>query len=151
MSAHTMASIKTPIINARDVITVTARLAQVLAEEVDHLQGMDIKKIEKLQEEKLFLIDALEAYKKVARRQPDLSEMIPSQDKADLEGIFDVFTDILQENKRRLQVAKEVNQQVVKAIRDVAAQNAETPYYMNSGTRMISPYESMSVTLNQTI
>lgn len=138
-------------INPRDLITVTARLAQVLAEEVDLLKAMRVKEIEKLQEEKLFLIDALETYKKVLVRHPEISETIPSRDKKDLEAIVDVFEDVLDENRRRLQMAKEVNHQVVKAIREVVTERAETPYYGVNGSRSIAPFERMSITLNQTI
>jgi hypothetical protein len=138
-------------INARDIITLTARLAQVLAEEVDLLKAGKVKPIEGLQEEKLFIIDALDTYKKLLNRHPELSDTIPSRDKKDLEAMVEVFNDVLEENHRRLQMAKEVNQQVVKAIREVVTEHAETPYYNTNGTRHIAPYERMSVTLNQTV
>ncbi len=151
MIANVPSPAKQLTINARDVITLTARLAQVLAEEVDLLKAGKVRPIEKLQEEKLFIIDALETYKKLLKRHPDLSDTIPSRDKKDLEAIVDVFNDVLEENHRRLQMAKEVNQQVVKAIREVVAEHAETPYYGTNGMRHIAPYERMSVTLNQTV
>lgn len=138
-------------INARDLITLTARLAQILAEEVDLLKALKVREIDKLQEEKLFLIDALETYKKIIVRHPELSETIPSRDKADLQAMVDVFEGVLDENRRRLQMAKEVNQQVVKAIREVVTEHAETPYYGMDGMRSIGAFERMSVTLNQTI
>lgn len=139
------------VINARDVITLTARLAQILAEEVDLLKVMKVKEIDKLQEEKLFLIDALETYKKILNRHPALSETIPSRDKKDLEALIEVFNNVLEENHRRLQMAREINHQVVKAIREVVTEHAETPYYGINGKRNIAPYERLSVTLNQAI
>lgn len=143
---------KQPVmINAKDVITLTARLAQILAEEVDLLRAMKVRDIERLQEEKLFLIEALEAHKKILKKHPQLSESIPSRDKEDLEGVIDVFNNILEENSRRLQMAKEVNHQVVKAIRDVVTEHALTKYYDGDGMKQIAPYETLSVTLNQTI
>lgn len=139
------------VINAKDVSMLTARLAQVLAEEVDLLEAMKVRDIEKLQEEKLFLIDALETHKKILRQRPELSETIPSQDKYELAKVVDVFEDILQENHRRLKMAKEVNAQVVNAIRDVVQEKSQTPYYGSRGTKHMAAYESMSVTLNQHI
>lgn len=138
-------------INARDIITVSARLAQVMAEEVDLLKAGKVKQIEGLLEEKLFLVDALETYKKVLKRHPELSETIPSHDKKDLEAMIDIFNHVLEENHQRLQMAREVNHQMVKAIREVVTEHAETPYYGENGMRSIAPFERLSVTLNQTI
>lgn len=138
-------------INAQDVITLTARLAQIMAEEVDLLKGMNVKKIGELQEEKLFLIQALETHKKVLRRHPELSDQIPSKDKSDLADVIKVFEDILEENHRKLQMAKEVNQQIVRAIREVVREQSSTRYYNNNGVTAVAPYSAVSVTLNQTI
>ena len=143
---------KRPIVlNAQDICTLTARLAQVLAEEMDLLNDMKIQDVEKLQEEKLFLLDALESYKKIVKRQPELSETIPSQDKRDLQDVVHVFEDILQQNHRKLQMAKEVNEQVVKAIRDVVTEKSQTPYYGNRGIVGTTGFESSSVTLNESV
>lgn len=152
ISATTHKRAKKPFaINGKDIITLTARLAQLLAEEVDLLKDMKVKKIEALQDEKLFLTEALEAHKKILKRQPELSDSIPSRDKKDLAAVVDVFEDILVENHRRLQMAKEVNQQVVGAIREVVTDTARSKYYDNGGISQIAPYESLSVTLNETI
>jgi hypothetical protein len=138
-------------INVGDVITLTARLAQVMAEEVDLLKGMKVKAIDALQEEKLFLIQALETHKKILKRSPEISEQIPSRDRQDLADVVKVFEDVLEENHRKLQMAKEVNQQIVRAIREVVCEQSATRYYNNSGMRPMSPHSTMSVTLNQTI
>lgn len=140
-----------PVIHAKDIITLTARLAQLLAEEVDMLGEMKVSKIKNLQEEKLFLIQALETQKKILTRHPELSETIPSRDKRDLEEVIEVFNGVLEENHRRLQMAREVNQQVVRAIREVVTDNAVSKSYNSSGTKHIASYESMSITLNQAI
>ncbi len=138
-------------VNTQDIITITARLAQVMAEEVDLLKTMNIKKISALQDEKLFLTQALETHKKVLKRHPELSEQIPSRDKQDLAEVVKVFEDVLEENHRKLQMAREVNQQIVQAIRDVVREQSSTRYYNNNGFTPPSPYSAVSVTLNQTI
>lgn len=153
MHSETVAAATTDVrsLNTADVIMLTARLAQIMAEEVDLLKSMNVKKIGTLQEEKLFLIQALESHKKILKRHPELSEQIPSRDRGDLADVVKVFETILEENHRKLQLAKEVNQQVVNAIRDVVCEQSATRYYNHSGERPMAPYATMSVTLNQTI
>src|SRR3954463_10295736 len=91
-----------PELKIRDTITLTARLAQLLAEEVDLLSEMKVSRIEALQQEKLFLVNALEAQRKLVDKYPQLSETIPSQDREDLREVVEVFDSILEENHRKL-------------------------------------------------
>ncbi len=135
----------------KDVANLTARLAQVMAEEVDHLNAMEVSKIEALQTEKQFLINALEAQKKIFARNPDIFDTIPSQDKDEFRGLAGVFNDILKENHRKLQVAREVNAQVVKAITRVVKDHASSRYYDMSGMKSLARGEVLSVTLNKTV
>jgi flagellar biosynthesis/type III secretory pathway chaperone len=138
-------------IDVRAVITVTARLAQLLAEEVDLLTGMKVSKIEHLQKEKIYLTNALEAQKKLIDKHPHVLDTIPSQDRYDLQQIVDVFNDILAENHRKLLLAKEVNHQIVQAITSVVKEHTQSKVYDDSGTTGMAPFESLSVTLNQTV
>lgn len=138
-------------INVPDIITLTARLAQLLAEEVDLLGSMNIKQIKELQQEKLFITNALDAHRKVIAKHPHLKETIPSQDKADLEGVVRVFEDILEENHRRLQMAKEVNGMVVNAVTQVVRDAAMSNVYDGQGTKGALGADALSVTLNQMV
>ncbi len=145
---------KTPAaaeLKIQDVITLTARLAQLLAEEVDLLGEMKVAKIEALQREKLFLVNALEAQRKLIDRNPNLVETIPSQDKKDLQEVVDVFNNILAENHRKLLLAKEINHKIVQAITDVVKQSTRSKVYDGKGATSQAPYETLSVTLNKTI
>jgi hypothetical protein len=135
----------------QDVITLTARLAQLLAEEVDLLGEMKVPQIEALQREKLFLVGALEAQRKLIDRNPQIMETIPSQDKKDLQEVVEVFNDILEENHRKLLMAKEINHKIVQAITDVVKQSTRSKVYDGKGTTAQAPYETLSVTLNKTI
>lgn len=148
-AAPTTAS--TPKLRIQDVITLTARLAQLLAEEVDLLGGMKVSQIEALQQEKLFLVSALEAQRKLVDRNPSLLETIPSQDKKDLEEVVEVFNNILEENHRKLLMAREVNHKIVEAITAVVKENSQTKAYGLTGMTNNKPYETLSVTLNKTI
>lgn len=137
-------------INMRDIITLTARLAQLLAEEVDQLGAMKIAKVRDLQKEKLFILGALEAHKRMLEKHPHLSETIPSRDKADLEAVVKVFENILEENHRRLMVARDVNHRVVNAITEVVRENTMSKVYGARGTTGALGTESLSITLNHT-
>ena len=138
-------------VRIQDVITLTARLAQILAEEVDLLTEMKIPKIEALQQEKLFLTNALEAQRKQLEKHPHMRETIPSADKEDLRRVMDVFNDILEENQHKLLLAKEVNYKIVQAITDVVRTSTRSNVYDGRGTSGFAPYETLSVTLNKRI
>lgn len=140
-----------PQIKMQDVITLTARLAELLAEEVDLLGEMKVAKIDALQQEKIFLTNALQAHKKLIDRHPHLLDTIPSQDKHDLEAVVDVFNNILEENHRKLLLAREVNHKIVQAITSVVTETNRKKSYDGRGQSGAAPFESLSVTLNQTI
>lgn len=138
-------------IRIQDVVTLTARLAQILAEEVDLLNEMKVSKIADLQKEKLFLISSLEAQKKRLKENPGFSETIPSRDKQDLQEVIHVFNDILEENNHKLKVARKVNEKIVQAITSVVRDSTKSAAYGRQGTNGSSPFSSLSVTLNETI
>ena len=142
---------KEPQLKVQNIITLTARLAQILAEEVDLLSAMKVANIKKLQEEKLFLVSALEAQRKLIDKHPHLMETIPSQDKNDLKEVVEVFNNVLAENHRKLLVAKEVNHRVVQAITDVVMKNTRRMAYNGKGATGAAPFEILSVTLNERI
>lgn len=142
---------KEPELKVQQVITLTARLAQILAEEVDLLSEMKISKIEALQREKLFLTSALEAQRKLIDKNPQLVETIPSQDKKDLQEVVEVFNNILEENSHKLLLAREVNHKIVQAITQVVKENTLSRVYDGKGATGYAPYETLSVTLNKTI
>jgi hypothetical protein len=137
-------------VDVKAIITVTARLAQLLAEEVDLLSEMKVSKIEALQQEKLFLVGALDAQRKLIDKHPELTESIPSQDKKDLQEVVEVFNNILEENHRKLLLAKEINHKVVQAITSVVKESTQSQAYDGQGLTGAA-YDTLSVTLNQTI
>jgi hypothetical protein len=134
-----------------DVITLTARLAQILAEEVDLLAAMRVSKIEALQNEKLILIGALQAQKKLLKKHPEFGESIPSQDRKDLQDVVNVFNDILEENHHKLLAAKEVNHKIVQAITAVVRENTQRRSYDSDANRGAAPFATLSVTLDKII
>lgn len=153
MSTQTTPTAQPPVhpLKIKDTITLTARLAQLLAEEVDLLGDMKVAKIEALQKEKIFITNALEAQRKLVEKHPHLLETIPSQDKHDLQEVVDVFNNILQENHRKLMLAKEINHKIVQAITAVVKENSMSRVYDGKGTTGNQPYVTLSVTLNKQI
>ncbi|MBV8939565.1 MAG: hypothetical protein JO089_06970 [Alphaproteobacteria bacterium] len=137
-------------VNVPDIVTLTARLAQVLAEEVDSLTAMNLGRVKELQQEKLFLVNALEAHRRQVATYPHLAETIPSHDRRDLEGVVKVFEDILEENHRRLLVAREVNQKIVHAITQVVKENATSAVYGGRGKIGALGADALSITVNHT-
>lgn len=140
-----------PQINMVDVITLVARLAQLLAEEADLLAGMKVAKIEGLQQEKLLLVSALETQRKLLDKHPQMLDSISSQDRADLRSVIEVFNAVLEENYRRLLMAKQVNHRVVEAITEVVTESARSGTYNERGERGEADAKSLSITLNKKI
>ncbi len=142
---------QTTSFNIADVITLTARLAQVLAEEVDLLREMKVSKIEALQKEKLFLTGALEAYRKLLDRHPEIRQSMTAQEKTDLREVSQVFAGVLKQNHERLLMAKEVNHRIVQAIRSCVSEQNGHRIYNHRGYNSVPGSQSLSVTLNKHI
>lgn len=138
-------------VNLPDMVAIMARLAQVLAEEVDHLDAMQIKKIEGLQDEKRKLSRTLAIMKRELDRQPELLESTDAEDVAAFQKVARIFDEVLQENHRKLLVAKEINYRVVQAISDVVEEEALRPGYNQRGTKARRRDGTPSVSLNETI
>lgn len=137
-------------VNVGNVMAMTARLAQLLAEEADLLADMKIKAVEPLQKEKVWLTRALELQLKRVEKHPDLLADITDEERDDMEQLFAVFDQIKQENYRRLLSAKEVNQKMVEAITDVVNEQTKKGTYDDEGNPDYKK-DSLSVTLNEKI
>lgn len=140
-----------PQINMTDVITLVARLAQLLAEEADLLAAMKVSKIEALQQEKLLLVSALETQRKLLDKHPDMLESISAEDRTDLRAVMEVFNAVLEENYRRLLMAKEVNHRIVGAITEVVTESARSGIYNERGEPGDADAKALSLTLNKKI
>ncbi len=137
-------------LNVPNILAMTARLAQVMAQEADLLAAMKISEIEPLQKEKNTLARALEAQLKKLRQYPELRDAINDDEQEDLRELIGVFNEIRDENMRRLLSAKEVNQKVVEAITEVVNEQNRKPTYTEDGAND-TLFDSLSVTLNKTI
>lgn len=137
-------------INMENVMALVARLAQILALEVDHLAEMDVKGIEPLQNEKKWLTKAVELQLKRVQKFPYLLEEITYEEREDFRDLVAVFNEIKLENNRRLLAAKVVNERVVQAITEVVNEHNRKPSYDIKGIPE-EKMDSVSVTLNEKV
>lgn len=138
-------------VNVENVIVLTARLAQVLAEEADLLANMKISAIEGLQREKMLLAGALEKQKKLFDRFPSKLHDMDYEERERLEQIIEIFDSIMRENYRRLLVAREVNRKVVEAIAEVINEASSQASYNKKGLSEAGSAESLSVSVDKRI
>lgn len=134
-----------------DMIAITARLAQILAEEVDCLDEMRIRDIEALQAEKRRLTRTLEAMKREVERRPEIRDGFTAEDIETFHDVSTIFDEVLQENHRKLLVAKEINFRVVQAISDVVKEEMVRHGYNQLGTTSQQRVGAPSISLNKTI
>lgn len=134
-----------------DLITLTMRLARILAQEADLLQEMKVKDIEPLQDEKLRLTMGLERVRMQLQRDPSMLHHASSQQLEDLRAVSEAFDAVLRENHRRLLVARAVNHDIVNAIRDVVTEYNTSNLYSAEGNPDTISSRPMSVTLNKTV
>ncbi len=137
-------------INMGNVMALIARLAQILALEVDHLSEMDVQAIDPIQNEKKWLAKAVELQLKRVQKYPYLLEEITDEEREDFRELVLVFNDIKLENHRRLLAAKEVNERVVQAITEVVNEHNRKPSYDIKGVPE-EKLDSVSVTLNEQV
>lgn len=140
-----------PPVQLGDIIAVTTRLVQILAEEVDCLDEMRIHDIDGLQEEKRRLSRALEAMKREVELRPEIRRGFAEDEVALFNEISGIFDEVLQENHRKLLIAKEINYRVVQAISDVVREESVRAGYDRRGAigeqRDATPYVSLNKTI----
>ncbi len=134
-----------------EMIDVTARLTELLNEEIAYLDAMQIVRAGELQPEKIALTQVLEAQKKLIDTQPELLEQISDAERLELRETILDFNTALQRNVALVAVAKAVNQRVVTAVLDTLAEQQSTGAYTKLGVTASSPQGGMSISLNQQI
>ncbi len=137
-------------INMENVLALVARLAQILALEVDYLAEMDVKAIDPLLNEKKWLTKAVELQLKRVQKYPHLLDEVTEDEREEFTEMVGVFNEIKKENHRRLLAAKEVNARVVEAITEVVNEHNRKPSYDTRGVPE-KKMDSVSVTLNEQV
>lgn len=137
-------------LDTETISLLTARLAQVLAEETDLLSTMRVSEIEKLQHEKILLVEALEKQKRLIERRPELLATMTDEQALELAQIIEIFQAVMKENHRRLLIAREVNRKVVEAISDAFSEANKNQIYDHTGATEATQ-ASVAVSLNKHI
>ena len=137
-------------INIHNIMALTARLAQVMAQEADYLAEMKIKEIEPLQKEKVTIAKAMELQIKRIQKYPHLLDTIHPADLDEFDQLAAIFDEIKQENYNRLIAARAVNQQIVEAITEVVNEQNKKPTCTEGGVNG-AQFDSLSITLNKKV
>lgn len=136
-------------VDVYELITVTARLKDLLVRETAHLKAMEIKEIARLQEEKQKLTKTMETYQKLIKTRPELVRALDEDSRAELSELTEEFSKAVAENMQRTAVARAVNQRVVQAIMDVVTENQHAGTYTKYGTNHAPSGMSVSFNLNE--
>lgn len=137
-------------INMENVMALVARLAQILALEVDYLSRMEVKQLASTENEKKWLTKAIELQLKRVQKFPHILQEITDEERADFAELVAVFDEIKYENYRRLMAAKEVNKTVVNAITEVVNEHNRKPSYDRTGIPERKK-DSISITVNEKV
>ncbi|MCI5050031.1 MAG: hypothetical protein MRY32_06830 [Rickettsiales bacterium] len=133
-----------------DLIAVTASLARLLAKEADLLEEMKIQEMADLQDEKLGLVEVIQQMKGYMDRHPEIINALNVQERDDLRQVVTIFQQILDENYRRLSMARAVNQKVVQAIKEVVHETSASDAYDKKGAANHSE-DGVSLSLNEKV
>lgn len=136
-------------IPVQDIMEVTARLTQLMAEEAEYFRTMDIKSIGALQEEKNQLVIWLEAQQKMLAIHPNPAALVDEEDRAELEDIMADFTTVAQDNFQQVSIARNVNKKVVEAVTRAIREQEVVNTYTPRGNNRTNDHVPISYKLNQ--
>lgn len=136
-------------IDVYELISVTAKLTDILERETAHLKQMEVKELAKLQDEKLKLTKILESYKTLIAKRPELIRALDPASREELADLTEEFNHALAENLRRTAVARAVNQRIVQAIMDVVTENKHAGTYNKYGSTAAPADLAVSFNLNE--
>jgi hypothetical protein len=131
-----------------DLLGVTIQLKEILAKETEQLKQMKIKELGLLQAEKLRLTRLLQSYQAFIAANPGALNGLDEEMREELALETEEFTRIVDENYRRVAVARAVNQRIVQAILDVITEQQHAGTYTKLGIAS-APNMAMSFNLNQ--
>ncbi len=153
LNPHHQENLGLPIIghdvDVYELITVTARLKELLSRETEHLKRMEVKELAKLSDEKQKLTKIMESYQRLIAQRPELVQALDADSRAELAELTDDFARVVSENMQRTAVARAVNQRVVQAIMEVVTENQHAGTYNRSGYTGVPTNMSVSFNLNQ--
>lgn len=135
-------------LNIRDLLDTTVRLKAILAKETEQLKAMKVKELGVLQQEKARLTKLLESYQALLKSNPKALGEMDEATREELGIEMEEFARIVDENYRRVAVARAVNQRIVQAILDVVTEQQHAGTYTKQGVAA-TPNMALSFNLNQ--
>lgn len=120
--------------DARELLTLTTRLIDVLRGEIELLRHMEPNRMQELQRDKVVLAAAYESAVGRLKNDRDESELVDSDLRKDLQAATEVFHKALRDNERALSAARETSQRLLNHIvAEVERQSGQTAGYIASG------------------
>ena len=132
-----------------ELMDTTLRLSDILAQESELMTKMDFKELPRLNEEKTKLTAVLEIYQHVMATDPSFIKNADDKTREQLILLTDDLAFNVEENFRKVSVAKAVNSRVMQAIMDVMSEQHRPGTYGRNGMASQSHDLALSVNLNQ--
>ena len=132
-----------------ELMETTRRLSDILAEESDMIATMQLKDLPRLNEEKLKLTAVLEIYQQVMAADPSFIKKADDKKREQMILFADDLAMNVEENFRKVSVAKAVNSRVMQAIMDVMSEKHRPASYGRNGLASQNHGLALSVNLNQ--
>ena len=132
-----------------ELMDTTRRLSDILAEESEMIANMQLKELPRLNEEKLKLTAVLEIYQQVMANDPSFIKKADEKKREQMILFADDLAISVEENFRKVSVAKAVNSRVMQAIMDVMSEKHRPASYGRNGLASQNQGLALSVNLNQ--
>lgn len=141
------AAIPAPSIGA--MMGAAQRLSDLIAAESTILTEMRFKDLAALNDEKTKLTKQLEAYQQLLARDPSFVKNASEKEREELLLLTDDLAFNVQENFRKVSVAKAVNGRIMQAIMDVISEQHRPGTYGRDGITAQANDLALSVNLNE--
>ncbi|MFZ4541708.1 MAG: hypothetical protein ACOYNL_07860 [Rickettsiales bacterium] len=135
--------------SVHDLMHATLRLSDILAEESMLISELRYAELPKLHEEKVKLANLLEAYQQRLSVDPDFVRGADEKTREELLLRTDDLAFSVEENFRKLSVARAVNSRVMQAMMDVIGEQHRPGTYGPTGYAVQTNDLALSINLNQ--
>lgn len=132
-----------------ELMDTTLRLSDILARESEMVTRMEFKELPRLNDEKSKLAAVLEIYQQVMASDPNFIQQADEKTREQLILLTDDLAFNVEENFRKVSVARAVNSRVMQAIMDVMSEQHRPGTYDRNGQASQSHDLALSVNLNQ--
>jgi flagellar biosynthesis/type III secretory pathway chaperone len=132
-----------------ELMDTTLRLSDILAQESVMMDTMQLKDLPRLNEEKMKLTAVLEVYQQVMASDPSFVKKADEKTREQLVLLTDDLAFNVEENFRKVSVARAVNSRVMQAIMDVMSEQHRPGTYGRKGQASQNHDFTLSMNLNE--